>query len=170
MGLQRRDPIRLRGLLTVDPQDQGRDASQGLDRRPRLHHIGYVVASMSGGIRRFTESGGTVVVGPTEDPLLGVICALIRLPEGADVELVAPLPDVDSPITGRLRRGGGLDHLCFWVEDLTQSIATELGRGAVLLVPPTYAVTFDSTVAFVHRRSGLVVELMGSSVSTTPLS
>jgi methylmalonyl-CoA/ethylmalonyl-CoA epimerase len=27
-------------------------------------------------------------------------------------------------------------------------------------VPPTYAVTFDSTIAFVHRRSGLVVELM----------
>ncbi len=140
----------------------GRDPSQGVDLRPRLHHVGYVVASMSGGIRRFCDSGGTLVVGPTDDPLLGVSCALIRLPEGVDVELVAPLPGVESPITARLNRGGGLDHLCFWVSDLESALAQELAADAVLLVPPTYAVTFDSEIAFVHRRSGLVVELMGS--------
>lgn len=138
------------------------DASQGLDTRPRLHHVGYVVPNMRGGIRRFTDSGGEVAVGPTEDYQLGVICALIRLPEGVDVELVAPLPDSASPVTGRLKRGGGLDHLCFWVADLDASLAGEIENDAVLLVPPTYAVTFDSTIAFVQRRSGLVVELMGA--------
>ena len=138
------------------------DVSQGLDRRPRLHHVGYVVPNMKGGIRRFEDSGGVLVVGPTEDPLLRVVCALIRLPEGVDVELVAPLSEAESPITARLQRGGGLDHLCFWVEDLEASLARELDNDAVLLVPPTYAVTFDSTVAFVQRRGGLVVELMGA--------
>ena len=137
------------------------DASQGIDTRPRLHHVGFVVPNMKGGIRRFEDNGGELVVGPTEDPLLGVICALIRLPEGVDVELVAPLPGAESPITGRLNRGGGLDHLCFWVEDLDASLAGELENDAVLLVPPTYAVTFDSTIAFVQRRGGLVFELMG---------
>jgi methylmalonyl-CoA/ethylmalonyl-CoA epimerase len=117
---------------------------------------------MKGGIRRFEDNGGVLVVGPTEDPLLGVVCALIRLPEGVDVELVAPLSEAESPITARLQRGGGLDHLCFWVEDLEASLARELDNDAVLLVPPTYAVTFDSTVAFVQRRGGLVVELMGA--------
>ena len=140
-----------------------RDASQGLDTRPRLHHIGYVVANMSSGIRRFQDDGAELVVGPTEDPLLRVVCALLRLPEGADVELVAPHPEGGSPITARLQRGGGLDHLCFWVDDLQASLAREVDRDAVLLVPPTYAVTFDSTVAFVQRRTGLVVELMGGS-------
>jgi len=142
--------------------DRPLDPSQGVDVRPRLHHVGYVVASMAGGIRRFSDNGGVLVVGPTEDPLLGVVCALIRLPEGVDIELVAPLPGAESPITARLSRGGGLDHLCFWVEDLDAALARELAADAVLLVPPTHAVTFDSTVAFVHRRSGLVVELMGS--------
>jgi methylmalonyl-CoA/ethylmalonyl-CoA epimerase len=137
------------------------DVSQGLDTRPRLHHVGYVVQNMKGGIRRFEDNGGELVVGPTEDPLLGVVCALIRLPEGVDVELVAPLPGAESPITARLSRGGGLDHLCFWVADLDASLAREMGNDAVLLVPPSYAVTFDSTVAFVQRRGGLVVELMG---------
>lgn len=138
------------------------DASQGVDLTPRLHHVGYVVANMNGGVRRFEDAGGQLVVGPTEDPILGVVCALIRLPEGVDIELVAPLADIDSPITGRLHRGGGLDHLCFWVDDLRSSLEQELENGALLLVPPTYAVTFDSTIAFVQRRSGLVVELMGA--------
>jgi len=138
------------------------DASQGLDTRPRLHHVGYVVANMTGGIRRFEDNGAVLVVGPTEDHLLGVVCALLRLPEGVDVELVAPLSDAESPITARLKRGGGLDHLCFWVEDLDASLEREISNDAVLLVPPTHAVTFDSTVAFVQRRGGLVVELMGA--------
>jgi methylmalonyl-CoA/ethylmalonyl-CoA epimerase len=128
---------------------------------PRLHHVGYVVPNMAGGIRRFEEYGADLVVGPTDDPQLGVTCALLRLPEGVDVELVAPLAGVESPISARLKRGGGLDHLCFWVDDLDASLAREVERDAVLLVPPTYAVTFDSTVAFVQRRGGLVVELMG---------
>jgi len=148
----------------VDETVEGRDPSQGVDTRPRLHHVGYVVASMKGAIRRFEDSGGTLVVGPTDDPLLGVICALMRLPEGVDVELVAPLPGVNSPITSRLNRGGGLDHLCFWVDDIEASLTAELAADALLLVAPTYAVTFDSTIAFVHRRSGLVVELMSSKV------
>jgi methylmalonyl-CoA/ethylmalonyl-CoA epimerase len=128
---------------------------------PRLHHVGYVVPNMAGGVRRFEDAGAELVVGPTDDPLLGVTCALMRLPEGVDVELVAPLDGVDSPIAARLKRGGGLDHLCFWVEDLDASLAKELENDAMLLVEPTYAVTFDSTVAFVQRRGGLVVELMG---------
>lgn len=129
---------------------------------PRLHHVGYVVAKMAGGIRRFEDAGAQLVVGPTEDHTLGVICALMRLPEGVDVELVAPLEGAaESPITARLARGGGLDHLCFWVEDLDASLTRELENDAVLLVEPTYAVTFDSTIAFVQRRGGLVVELMG---------
>lgn len=128
---------------------------------PRLHHVGYVVPNMAGGVRRFEDAGAELVVGPTDDPLLGVACALMRLPEGVDVELVAPLEGVDSPIAARLKRGGGLDHLCFWVEDLDASLAKELENDAMLLVEPTHAVTFDSTVAFVQRRGGLVVELMG---------
>ena len=46
---------------------------------------------MAGGVRRFEDAGAELVVGPTDDPLLGVTCALMRLPEGVDVELVAPL-------------------------------------------------------------------------------
>ena len=71
-------------------------------------------------------------------------------------------PRGGAPISGRLKRGGGLDHLCFWVDDLDASLAREVENDAILLVPPTRAVTFDSTVAFVQRRGGLVVELMGA--------
>ncbi|WP_067440410.1 VOC family protein [Nocardioides jensenii] len=129
---------------------------------PGLHHVGFVVPKMEPGIRRFVDAGGEVLLGPTDDHQLHVTCVLIRLPEGVDVELVAPLADAESPLTARLKRGGGLDHLCFWVDDLDASLAREIENDAMLLVPPTYAVTFDSTVAFVQRRGGLVVELMGA--------
>lgn len=135
---------------------------------PRLHHVGYVVARMDTAIRRFVEAGGEVLIGPTDDPGLGVTCVLIRLPEGVDIELVAPFGEGESPITSRLKRGGGLDHLCFWVDDLDASLAAELGNDAVLLVPPTHALTFGTTVAFVQRRGGLVVELMGVALPPTP--
>ena len=130
------------------------------DPQPGLHHVGFVVPSMPGAIRRFVEAGGELVVGPTDDPGLGVTCALISMPEGVDLELVAPLEGAESPVTARLARGGGLDHLCFWVDDLDSALSREEDLDALLLVPPTRALTFGTTVAFVQRRGGLVVELM----------
>lgn len=127
---------------------------------PGLHHVGFVVPVMKGAIRRFTEAGGELVVGPTDDHGLGVTCALISMPEGLDLELVAPLEGAESPLTARLRRGGGLDHVCFWVEDLDAALAREEELDSMLLVEPSPAVTFGTTVAFVQRRGGLVVEFM----------
>lgn len=132
------------------------------DLGPGLHHVGYVVAKMAAAVRRFVESGAEVLIGPIDDPGLGVACALLRLPEGVDIELVAPLEGHVSPLTARLRRGGGLDHLCFWVDDLSAALNRELDRDAVLLVAPTIAITFGTQVAFVQRRGGLVVELMSA--------
>jgi methylmalonyl-CoA/ethylmalonyl-CoA epimerase len=128
---------------------------------PTLHHLGYVVRNIAPAIERFVAEGATVLIGATVDPIQKVSCALLRLAEGVDVELVAPLDPDDSPVTGRLRRGGGLDHVCLSVDDVATALATEVDRDAVVVCPPVYAVTFDRTVAFAHRRSGLLVELMG---------
>lgn len=127
---------------------------------PTLHHIGYVVRDIARGVDRFVEEGATVLIGATVDPIQKVSCALLRLAEGVDVELVAPLDVNDSPVAARLRRGGGLDHVCLSVDDVEAGLASEAEHDAVVVCPPVYAVTFDRTVAFVHRKSGLLVELM----------
>ena len=128
-----------------------------------LAHIGYVVADMDRAVRRFETEGSVVVISPTEDPIQRVSCCLVRTDDAIDIELVAPLVSGDSPVEARLKRGGGLDHVCYFVEDLEDSLASEIGAGALVVCEPTYAVTFDRDIAFVHRRSGLVVELMTRS-------
>lgn len=123
-----------------------------------LHHIGYVVPRMSAAISRFVDEGATVVVEPVEDPIQRVTVALLTTDADVPIELVAPVPDLDSPIAARLRRGGGFDHLCFSVSDVADALAQETERGSLLVCEPVFAVAFTRTVAFVQRRSGMVVE------------
>lgn len=125
-----------------------------------LAHIGYVVTDMARAVRRFEAEGSVVVIPPTDDPIQRVSCCLVRTDEAIDIELVAPLVKGDSPVEARIKRGGGLDHVCYFVDDLDEALASEIESGAVVVCEPTYAVTFDRDIAFVHRRSGLVVELM----------
>lgn len=128
-----------------------------------LHHLGYVVPKMPNAIRRFVDEGAQVIIESTDDLLQGVSCALLRLPGDTMVELVAPLDPESSPVGSRLKRGGGLDHLCYEVDDLAAALAHEIEQDAIVICEPTYAVTFDKTVAFVQRRTGLVVEFMADA-------
>jgi methylmalonyl-CoA/ethylmalonyl-CoA epimerase len=130
-----------------------------------LAHTGYVVRNMATAIKRFKADGAALLVGPTDDPIQKVACALLALPGNVHLELVAPLGD-DSPVQSRLARGGGLDHICYYADDLQTEIDREVAAGAVLVCPPTYAVTFGRDIAFVHRRSGLVVEFMSRHITT----
>jgi methylmalonyl-CoA/ethylmalonyl-CoA epimerase len=101
-----------------------------------------------------------VVIPPTDDPIQRVSCCLIRSDGAVDIELVAPLVPGDSPIESRLKRGGGLDHVCYLVDDISEALTSELATGAIVVCEPTHAVTFNRQIAFVQRRSGLVVEFM----------
>ncbi len=124
-----------------------------------LHHIGYVVRSLDGALARFREEGATVIIPPTEDALQRVRVSVIHIDGDVPVELVAPLDDA-APIRARLQRGGGLDHVCYAVDDLEAALERETRNGAVVVCPPCRAAAFAADVAFVQRRSGLVVELL----------
>lgn len=129
-------------------------------RSLELHHVGFVVRNMDRAIAAYQKEGAVLEIAPVDDPIQRVTCALLRMEDGGAVELVAPLDPEDSPVSSRLRRGGGLDHFCYLVDDLDAELATEVERGATVVCEPTYAVTFDRMIAFVLRRSGLLVELM----------
>ena len=98
---------------------------------------------------------------PTSDPVQGVVVALLS--DGTvPVELVSPIDgDTPSPVEARLRRGGGLDHLCFYVDDVAGALEHEVEEAASMIVcEPVYAVAFERTIGFVQRKTGLVVEYM----------
>jgi len=125
-----------------------------------LAHLGFVVPDMQRALKRFEAEGAVVLIPPTDDPIQRVSCCLIRSDGAVDMELVAPLVPGDSPIESRLKRGGGLDHVCYFVDDMSEALASELATGAIVVCEPTHAVTFNRQIAFVQRRSGLVVEFM----------
>lgn len=133
-----------------------------------LAHIGYVVNDLESIRKRFEREGARTTLPPTDDPVQKVRVCVLQMDGSIAIELVAPLSDDDSPIQSRLRRGGGLDHLCFYVDDLQAELEAEQRQGAVVVCPPTYAVAFGRDIAFVHRRSGVVVELM-TRHETSPL-
>jgi len=125
-----------------------------------LAHIGYVVRFMDSAIRRFQKEGGKLIISPIYDPLQKVNVCLLKMEGNVDIELVCPADEKDCPVMSRLKRGGGLDHLCFFVDDLEAGLVDEQELGGIIVCQPTYAVAFNRKIAFVHRRSGLLVELM----------
>lgn len=131
-----------------------------MSQKKTLAHVGYVVHNLKSAIKRFEAEGAKLVLGPTVDPLQRVEVCLLEAEGEAPVELVAPTDHPDCPIKGCLARGGGLDHLCYYVDDLDAAIAEEEKAGAMVVCKPTYAVAFGRDVAFVLRRSGIVVEYM----------
>ena len=134
-----------------------------------LHHLGYVVPRMSTALRRFVDEGATVLVEPTDDPIQRVTVALLAVDAGVPVELVAPTDGVeDPPITARLQRGGGFDHLCFAVDDVAAALNEDAGRGGLVVCEPVFAVAFGRTVGFVQRRTGMLVEYISAREVPAP--
>ena len=131
-----------------------------------LHHIGYVVRRIAPVLSRFVDEGATVLVEPIDDPIQRVTVALLLADGVAPIELVAPIPGTDSPVTSRLRRGGGLDHLCYSVPDVGARLDHEVEAGGLLVCEPVHAVAFNRTIGFVQRRTGLVVEFISDSEAT----
>ncbi|WP_246701853.1 VOC family protein [Rhizobium terricola] len=135
------------------------DPDLGYDPR-KLFHLGYVVPNMERSIKAWTKLGAEILVPPAIDPIQKVSCALLLFRGAAPIELVAPLDATDSPVANRLARGGGLDHICLFTDDLASDLNDLVAGGAQVVAEPSYGAVFDREIAFALTRVGLVVELM----------
>ncbi|HIG25039.1 MAG TPA: VOC family protein [Acidimicrobiia bacterium] len=126
----------------------------------KLAHIGYVVRNIERSVERFEKEGATLLIAAAPDPVQGVYVALLRIEDEVDIELVSPIVVGESPVDSRLSRGGGLDHLCYFVADVQSALEAEQSNGGIVVCHPTFACVFEREIGFVQRRSGLVVEFM----------
>lgn len=124
-----------------------------------LHHVGIAVRSLEERLA-FYRALGMEVAGREEVPSEKVKVAFLPV-EGTCVELLeASAPD--SPIAAFLnKRGEGLHHLCFEVEDIWATMAALAAAGYQLLSAEPRAGAHGSEVCFVHPKSagGVLVEL-----------
>ena len=132
----------------------------------KLHHIGWVGRDLTRMRRAFERDGAVLASPPIDDPVQRVTVQFLREPATGELwELVVPLGDpADSPLTSRLARGGGFDHVCYELDaadgTLEDRLAAEVARGAQVVCPPVMAAAFARRIAFVFRRSQRLIEFV----------
>lgn len=127
-----------------------------------LHHIGIVVRSIDERLDYYHENfGAKPVLTKILDPLQDVYVAFLQN-EGSTVllELVEPASP-SSPASQAVQRGGGLNHLCYAVDSIEQTIGEMQKRGAILVKPMTPAVAFNGRrIAFLYTKAHELIELV----------
>ena len=125
-----------------------------------IFHWGYVVANMDRALKTWIAQGSELIVPPAADPVQRVTCCFLIYKGTVPIELVAPLDGGPSPVETRLKKGGGLDHVCLFTDNLEAEVATLRANGGQVVVEPCYGSVFDRRLAFVSTRMGLLVEIM----------
>ena len=132
----------------------------------RLHHVGYVTASIAGSVDEYTKATGLVWDGRIiHDPLQMVSVAFLGSPDDRSpvVELVEPAGR-RSPVNQFLAASGGLHHICVEVADLNSAIQESKSAGCTLVRVPLPAVAFDGRkIAWITTPTGQLVELLQRS-------
>jgi methylmalonyl-CoA/ethylmalonyl-CoA epimerase len=157
-------------LLSESDKQPGMTGSEHLDRtgpllsgRGILHHLGFVVASISVVAEDFAASMSVHWEGKViHDPLQRVRVAFFNpIDERNPVfELVEPA-DQASPVSNFLKKGGGLHHVCYEIDDLESGLKAARNAGLVIVSPPTPAVAFGGRrIAWVCSKSRLLMELL----------
>jgi len=101
----------------------------------KIHHIGIVVNNIQNSLGEFSkfikfdETTISTLIGSQK-----VNVCFMKLGE-LRIELIEPVGD-DSPVSNFLEKGGGFNHICFEVENLSSTIDEMTKKGGRLIVPP----------------------------------
>lgn len=140
--------------------------------KTRLNHIGLVVRDVDEVGQLFRTLGIASLTRPEPDPIQKVTARFFASGGAQEVhiELLEPT-DNTSPVANFLaKKGGGLHHLCFEVDDI-DSAARELeAQGYKIVSTPVECIGYDKSfalgentptrIAFLMTSSRLLVELL----------
>ena len=81
-----------------------------------------------------------------------------------DIKLIEPA-DAESPLWDFVRKGGGLHHICFKVDDVSAACAQLSAQGARVLAAPAPGEAFDDNlIAFLYLGMGLNIEVVDTDI------
>lgn len=132
----------------------------------RLHHVGIAVKDGSGAAELWRALLGLRETGRFRVDEFGVLALFLapegeRAPAGGLLEMLEPTA-ADSPVARYLdRRGEGLHHVCFEVEDIHATLRALEARGVRLVDREPRRGAGGHLVAFIHPASagGVLLEL-----------
>jgi methylmalonyl-CoA/ethylmalonyl-CoA epimerase len=163
MFLCRIDAVRPKSDVNTVSSTVESPVARGPQSVPTLHHVGFVVSSISDEIEGFAASVGATWNGKIfDDPLQQVRVSFLQpaFSVEAAIELVEPTVE-HSPVSRFLARGGGLHHLCYEVDNLEEDLKLARTRGSLIVKQPLPAVAFNGRrIAWVVTRNRLVIEYL----------
>lgn len=132
--------------------------SSSTPRGTRISHLGIAVASLDAILPFYRD-----VLGMPETPIDNADGAQIKALVAGDalVELMEPMQS-DSPVGKFLaKRGPGLHHICFSVDDIDAALARCKAYGVQLIDEVPRIGAEGKRIAFLHPKStaGVLVEL-----------
>jgi methylmalonyl-CoA/ethylmalonyl-CoA epimerase len=126
-----------------------------------IHHLGVAVENLDEALATYERLFGAELEHRELVPEQGVEAAAVRVGESR-VELLASLGE-DTPVGKFLaKRGPGMHHVAYEVDDLRATLAQLAGSGAELIDDEPRQGLFGLEVAFVHPDAvhGVLSELV----------
>ena len=126
-----------------------------------IHHLGVAVVDLDEAVATYERLFGAEVERRETVPDQGVEAASLRIGDGR-VELLASLGD-ETPVGKFLaKRGPGMHHVAYEVDDVGEALGELAARGAELIDDRPKRGLFGLEVAFVHPDSvhGVLAELV----------
>jgi methylmalonyl-CoA/ethylmalonyl-CoA epimerase len=128
----------------------------------RVHHVGVVVKEIPGAAANYAGNLGYEIRSEVfHDPVQTAFVQFLALPgETVYLELVAP-DGPASKVANALKKGGGINHICYKVPDIEGAMASLQDGGYLPLQAPVPAVAFNGRrIAWLMGRDRLLVELV----------
>ncbi len=126
-----------------------------------IHHLGVAVVDLDEAVETWRRLFGARLEHRETVSEQGIEAALMRVGEGR-IELLASL-DADTPV-GRFleRRGPGMHHVAFEVDDLASELARLAAEGTELIDERPRQGAFGLEIAFLHPHAtgGVLAELV----------
>ena len=125
----------------------------------KVDHIGILVGNIDEAIKLYKDCFDAEVDRVETISEQGVKAAILSLAQGAKLEFLEPLPGSNMAKVME-KRGEGLHHITFEVDDVNKELSRLSERG-IELVDKKSRPGLEGMVAFIHPKSirGVLVEL-----------
>jgi methylmalonyl-CoA/ethylmalonyl-CoA epimerase len=126
----------------------------------RINHIAIVVDDIDEALTFWRDALGLQLDQIEDVPEQGSMVAFLPTGE-SEVELVQPTSEDTGVARYLQKRGPGMHHICFEVEDIQTSLEQLKSKGVRLINESPITGAGDKKIAFIHPESayGVLVEL-----------
>tara|TARA_B110000014_G_C20116980_1_gene590199 strand:- start:1820 stop:2257 length:438 start_codon:yes stop_codon:yes gene_type:complete len=128
-----------------------------------INHIALAVSDLEETIMFYVQTFGVASPEVVELNDHGVKAALVRV-GGSQLEFIQPLENTSGVASFIEKRGEGVHHICFEMDDLNQSLQ-KLEKAGINLIDKTARSGLSGEIAFIHPKStgGVLIELVDST-------